>query len=597
MNKRRSNMKTRISLICIVSILSWTSIYAQTFNPKVEVVNDYQGKLVDVTKKDVRMDVPDSLLKFRYTVDYSVFESPYQGSYNFQPYRIDMKPDKSVSSRNSLYLNMGAGYVLSPELDLVFSPKFKKKLSKFNFSVYDTFRGYMDEMDDMTLSTPTGSYDGLILDNRAGISVRYPFAQYVLEVDCAHSYFRTDGPSDKHLYQGGQGLVRLLPVVRNAADYFYGGMFYVNAGMDDFSYETVVPFGGEKHKLGVNDVGAEFTLGKNLDEKNQALCDVGARSVIYSGAFDGSSTSIWIIPRYTLKWNSGYAEAGVKVAMLTGADNEAAADAEFSRFSRSSQYIFPHIKLRQFIIPDHISFRTDIYGGDELNCYSDLMRSNPFANPMYALYYLDSSTDCINANAGFDFEISRKLHLGLGAGYDIRKHSLTDAMGYSVYYDEIADAFSKRYFAYYNYCDYNILHADADFTWVSSRLELNGKFRYQMDDIVKNSCLAMSLPDFSGEISATFNWNHRIFVGLSAWGQSKRDGLALTYSNSVLLNNTYFASSVAGFVDLGAHASFKINPRWTIWVKGGNLLGQRVQKYFLQPFSERMYMGGFSFNL
>lgn len=66
---------------------------AQNLNPTVSVSREYQGKLMEVSKPAVKMAVPDSLTEFNLKFDYSVFENPYKGSYDFKPYNMDMRPD------------------------------------------------------------------------------------------------------------------------------------------------------------------------------------------------------------------------------------------------------------------------------------------------------------------------------------------------------------------------------------------------------------------------------------------------------------------------------------------------------------------------
>ena len=69
----------------ILFALAAASASAQTFNPRVEVENTYEGKIVEAGKQALPMSVPDSLYQFQYKLDYTVFDNPYQGSYKFQP--------------------------------------------------------------------------------------------------------------------------------------------------------------------------------------------------------------------------------------------------------------------------------------------------------------------------------------------------------------------------------------------------------------------------------------------------------------------------------------------------------------------------------
>ena len=69
----------------ILFALAAVSASGQTFNPRVEVENTYEGKVVEAGKQPLPMSIPDSLYQFQYQLDYTVFDNPYQGSYKFQP--------------------------------------------------------------------------------------------------------------------------------------------------------------------------------------------------------------------------------------------------------------------------------------------------------------------------------------------------------------------------------------------------------------------------------------------------------------------------------------------------------------------------------
>ena len=130
-------MKKYISIAVFLSL--GLAAAAQSFNPTVVVTNDYEGKTMEAHKKDLPMSVPDSLNRFDLTFDYSVFDHPYRGAYEFVPYAMDIRPQAAPESKKMLYINAGAGYTLHPELDIVFSPRLKRN---FQFSVYDKLRGF-----------------------------------------------------------------------------------------------------------------------------------------------------------------------------------------------------------------------------------------------------------------------------------------------------------------------------------------------------------------------------------------------------------------------------------------------------------------------
>ena len=133
-------MNSRLTLTVLALTACFAAASAQTFNPSVEVTNAYEGKPVDARKQELAMQIPDSLLVFDYDFDYSVFDNPYKGSYEFSPYLINMKPEPVPYAGRNFYLRAGAGYSLHPELALMYSPT---ATGKWKLDVYDGFQGYL----------------------------------------------------------------------------------------------------------------------------------------------------------------------------------------------------------------------------------------------------------------------------------------------------------------------------------------------------------------------------------------------------------------------------------------------------------------------
>ena len=109
--------------------------YGQNLNPTVEVTNAYEGGASSINKPAQKMAVPDTVTRFNLDFDYSVFEKPYRGAYEFSPYYVELKPAPKVSTTGKFYLRAGAGFTLHPELDMVWSPVRKEK---FRLNVYAT---------------------------------------------------------------------------------------------------------------------------------------------------------------------------------------------------------------------------------------------------------------------------------------------------------------------------------------------------------------------------------------------------------------------------------------------------------------------------
>ena len=117
----KSSILYRIFPLVLAAIAA-LPVSGQNLDPTVEVSRAYEGKLMEVHKPQLKMAVPDSVLRFDLEFDYSVSESPYKGAYEFSPYTLDMKPSPTIRDINSFYLKAGAGYQLHPALDLLLTP-------------------------------------------------------------------------------------------------------------------------------------------------------------------------------------------------------------------------------------------------------------------------------------------------------------------------------------------------------------------------------------------------------------------------------------------------------------------------------------------
>ena len=590
-------------IVLVVSCFALTGAFAsaQTFNPRVEVENTYEGKIVEASKQALGMSVPDSLYKFQYQLDYTVFDNPYQGSYKFQPYQIEMRPDAAPSQARRLFLSLGGGGTLHPELDLVWSPRFKR--APLTMSLYDQFRGYwgdyrlMGRNANYTVRGKLGhDSPGYVFDNKAGANVRYEFGQVALEFDGGYRLLTSNDTLSSHFLQLAETEIRLLPLVPDRADYFYGGRLYVNAGQD--RYQSLM---SDRHKFGINDMGADLRFGVPLSGSSRVLLDLGMETVVYSGVLDAAATRAWATPRYAARWASGFAELGVTVSYLKGSDKTIQKDAPLLYspyvYQHKSDYFYPAVHVKQYLVPGRLAVYAKATGGDDLNCYTDCLRSNPFLDPLMVVPNLDASSEWVNASVGFEGDVAGRLHFDVHGGYAILHNARCDAMEYTdLWFEAPSGGWNGSYLSgYYNYCDMNRWYADLSFLWKSPRVDVDGHVLYQDTDLLKNDYIAVAPARFSGELRASYNWNRQAFVGVSVEMSSYREAQTIVvFTPDGPYNH---AARIDGWADLGVFGRYVINPRWTVWAKGGNLLGQSVQRYFLHPEKGPYGTLGISFNL
>jgi hypothetical protein len=195
-------MKVLYRYICVVSaaVASFCAA-AQNLDPTVVVDRAYEGKLMEVHKPSLDMAVPDSVMRFDLEFDYSVFESPYESSYEFNPYLLSMKPSAATQAPGKFYLRAGAGYQLHPELDLVWSPVLSESKG-FSMDVYARHRSFVGKYramlpdDDSVLGPMDEGSRGYDLDSRAGVDMKYDWTMGRAALDISyyglHQGFNTE---------------------------------------------------------------------------------------------------------------------------------------------------------------------------------------------------------------------------------------------------------------------------------------------------------------------------------------------------------------------------------------------------------------------
>ncbi|MBP9998625.1 MAG: hypothetical protein KBS67_05210, partial [Bacteroidales bacterium] len=128
-------------------------IFAQGINQSVQVTNKYETQLSEVKKMGPEISAPDSLLRFDYKFDYSVFDTEYKGAYEFTPYLIEMKPDASLYDGRKGMLKVGAGYFLHPELEFAYAPLDRKDAG---LAIYSDACGFFQDKSDYDFSGRLG---------------------------------------------------------------------------------------------------------------------------------------------------------------------------------------------------------------------------------------------------------------------------------------------------------------------------------------------------------------------------------------------------------------------------------------------------------
>ncbi|MBR3285643.1 MAG: hypothetical protein IKI70_05150 [Bacteroidales bacterium] len=585
-------MKKYISIAVFLSM--GLAAAAQTFNPTVVVTNDYEGKTIEAHKKDLPMSVPDSLNRFDLTFDYSVFDQPYKGAYEFEPYAMDIRPQAAPKANKILYINAGAGYTLHPELDIVFSPRLKKN---FQFSVYDKLRGFWGPYfgSAFNKNLDTGAYNlvrgesfsGYDFRNQAGLDLLYDNSRtsMFLKAD-----FRTITNSDNiesRLYNAADVYAGISSTTTSQWDY--------NAGVG-FTYGWDQIHNGDEWRL-LSEIDASLTGAAHYELFNSMR--VGAEiGFNYVSTADNNSNilncgaaEIYAIPQFIWEYSRSYLKLGLKMAYLFSFDHPNKADDKeaFRNFKHPSGYLFPDVEFSYQLVERKLDAFVKVTGGNNLGAYGQLVESNRFFKPTYFLLFgpiMDNSVEKFNSSAGFRLGLPN-FQADLIGGFATYENGRIE----SFYVDNVIE--NSRVFNGFGYLNYSQKYVQADLKWNSARIniDLSGKLR-GTKPMTQEAYSGILPSKWSAVGSITYNANHRLFFGASAEYSSEREGYFLSGIHADTFNKVIIPS----YIDLGFNARFDFSDSFSLWARVNNLLNNNVQRILGHAYDGVFVTGGICFN-
>ena len=563
--------------------------YGQNLNPTVEVTNAYQGGASSIAKPAQQMAVPDSVTRFNLDFDYSVFEKPYQGAYEFTPYYVQLKPTPKPSTTEKFYLRAGAGFTLHPELDLVWSPVQKEK---FNLNVYATHRSYFGryhgfvegeyraEDGVIPIIRTDDKMNGYLADTKAGVDAAYGWDGGMASLDVGFKHRMADIAYHKQKMGGveAKGRVRSLPsdephfMYDAAIDYhFLGG--------------GLTHWPSEEENLTESAFRLDGTFGPVLDADRRILVDLDLDLARYRGSFTGYTGLLSATPKYQFEVDRWRLSLGVKLASIIYSEDYNLWP-EWCR--HKSGLIFPDVRVDFHLLDDRLILQTSATGGDKFNTLSGRFFSRPFS------YEGDfgHSMERVRAMIGARGNIASRFRYDLQAGYARWAHAPVEGMVW--WGGQIAPIeASPLLFPALVEKSFHLLFAELDYGWKSESVTVDGRLAWHHAPHFGYGAFAPAA--FTGFIRPAYNWGERFKGGLDvSWSTGRNaqfdhldpvDGGVLVTTNRV-----------PGWVDLGLFAEYRFTHRFGFWAKGGNLLDQAVQRTPLVAEAGMYFTGGIVLN-
>jgi hypothetical protein len=213
----------------------------------------------------------------------------------------------------------------------------------------------------------------------------------------------------------------------------------------------------------------------------------------------------------------------------------------------------------------------------------------------------DATVNTFNAGAGMSGSIGSRFQFAAEAGFARYLNAPMDCI-FQLYPREtivLPDVVyqSDVYLVPTIYlADYDLIYGDLTGSFNSDRLEGSAHLRVQhsrIEPATEVSNHVLPLPFFTGSAALTYNWNRRLFLGVSADWATSRTGMGLLS----IYTGGYADCTIPAWVDLGANAEFRVNNRFSLWAEGRNLLNHTVMRDCLVAAKGPYFTAGICLNL
>lgn len=510
-------------IIAAVLLLGSAGVFAQNLNPVVEVTNIYAREATGIEKPSQLLEMPDSVLRFNLDMDYTVRNTPYQGSYEFKPYLVQLRPQVRLSEESRLYVRAGAGYSLHPEATVIWTPVRK---DHFRLNLFADHASYFGNYRNIALQGDTYQADGTFRSGKAmrtaaGADALFTWTGGALTVDGQYNHVLGTDMTKGDL---ANNVFRFRARVKSAP----GAPFEYEAGtrLSHISQNLFHEF----HTVSDGSVGAHFGA-------HRLRLGLLAETVSQPAGFVGN---FGLLPHYLLNVGDFHMDLGVKVAFLVRSD------AAFC--PHPGGVVFPDVRISYDVAPDVAVIYASATGGNQLISYDFLLTRNPFIAGFY--WQTDNMITRVDAALGVRGNFSERFHYDLKGGYKWDENAWTwgvvggiPGMGYA--------------------SPLHTFYGRLEAGWKDERLDVEADIYYGYTPIPDLNGQTLFAPaPFKASGHAFYSWGGRIRAGAVVEARSAMPG----------------PRKVAGYVDLGLQAELRMTRKLGFWLKGGNLLNQTIQR-------------------
>ena len=524
---------------------------AQNLNPEIVVTNEYETRMPEVPKADLPMAMPDSLREFKLDFDYSVFDNPYEGTREFNPYIVRLRPEKSEQYFTRFWLKAGAGWSMHPELAAAWTGRTKRGST---ISLLQDFGGYWGRYREVgaNLRTVAGSrWDGYDFAERLGASARFSLGKADAYASLRYKGIFTGEPSGTASWNGVGADFRLASP-STALKYDAG--LHIDAGADRS------PAGLLNETLFGMDGRLEPTI---ASLPFRVAADAALDLAFYGGVLDTRAMRFLFGPKAIFRFGKLNLSAGLNLDVAATAGNPA------GQFTRAGQLFYPDVRADIDFLDGAMTAYALVTGGATPWTYSSLKTRNhrfsPLQAPVAAL--MDYELERLNATAGLRGVIAKWFSYDASAGYGFYSGS--------PFFGVCSNTWDGSLSPVVGYDDMELFHADLAGHIRTAHLSCDGALLFRHARVTGTVPAVLPAP-FAANVSARYSHDGRL--GFSALVEASGRRRAVVADCSGVSYIAFNEGTIPGYADISLGADWQVTRIWTLWGRVGNLLDADIQR-------------------
>jgi len=565
------------NIIMVILVFCVTQVFSQnrkqtkdTINTEVvNVVKPYTPKISDAFKVKEIPSIDDEVTATKKEIKYNIFSIPVAST--FTPSKgkaADVDKAKKAKLYDN-YASIGVGSYTSILGEIYLNHAINRS---------ESVGGYISH------HSSQGGIDNLLLDDafsNTKINVNYArmLSDYSWNVDAnyQHQVFNWYG-----LPQGQTLAVAINPQHKFFTFDFGGEIKFdnklINSGSMRFRRFADDFDSGENRFVFKTNFDIPLRNGKlNTSIKLDYLGGAFDRRFFGTNELKYGNFQIGVSPSYQIIEGDFTINLGVSAYYLNDTEG-----------SKNKFFIYPKLTVSYKMVDEILIAYGGIEGDLIQNSYYDFAKENPFVSPTLSVKPTDQQYD---AYVGLKGKLSNTMSYNIrGNYYADRDKALFKANPVLLIEDE----------PYQNGNSYDVVYDDVTTFSVFGEINIDINrnfnlgikaeyFTYSTDDESE----AWNLPDFKASLFMDFQIDEHWFAGASLYYTGERkDQLDIIHP---FIPITPITITLESYFDANAHLGYRINDRWTTYIKANNIANQDYKRWLNYPVQGIQFLAGITY--